>query len=76
MSVTHTTVYKDYSADSFAAAAAEMLLDPEVWDRAGATGEGESILAFYGDAMGGQNHYVLDHWEWDQTAYRLRAWFR
>lgn len=65
--------FKEYSADTFAYAVAEMMLDPEIWTVTGMEHEG-SILAVVESGGTDSRGYSVDHYEWDGRT--LRVWFR
>jgi hypothetical protein len=76
--MTYTTVLKCYQADTFAAAVAEMMLDPEIWDRHGFDesymADVGSFLAIAGGAgLGNNRGYSVESWAWrDHT---LTVWY-
>lgn len=65
---TYTTVHKDYPAETFEAAAAAMLRDPEVWRYRRV----EEALVETGDQMG----YSVESWVWNAEVGVLRVNFR
>lgn len=71
--MTYTMAYRDYSADTFAAAVAEMFLDPDIWTLTGMGHEG-SVLGPVEGGGSDNRGYLVEHYEWDGT--RLRVWFR
>jgi hypothetical protein len=71
--VTYTTAYRDYEAETFEAAAAAMLRDPDIWDHDPTHGLGRIEPGPETD-VGNQTHYLVHSWTWDGK--RLRVWFR
>ena len=81
--MTYSFAHKDYPADTFAAAAAAMLLDGDIWAMDDASREAVarsldnvgSVAALAGGSFaGGRNGYAVDHWRWD--GHVLRVYFR
>lgn len=78
--MTYTTVHKTYAADTFAAAVAEMMLDPDIWGRYGLDvgeipSERGSVLALAsGEGRGEQIGYCVESWEWKN--HELTVHFR
>lgn len=76
--MTYTTVYKDYEADTFEAAAGLMLTDHEVFGI-----KKMDVVAKVGDPVVPVTEletynkgYSIEHVEWDGSTKTLRAWFR
>lgn len=55
----YTTAYKDYPAETFEAAVAAMLSDPDVFDQR--HGSGEETRGTAGEYKG----YAVESWEWN-----------
>lgn len=77
--MTYTTVHKVYRADTFAAAVAEMMLDPDIWRRSGFEpdymADVGSVLAIAGgEGAGEPKGYSVESWEWKN--YELTVNFR
>lgn len=74
MASTYSTVYKDYQAETFAAAAKAMLLDPEIWEQTLTTVIEDNDIE--GQHHGNQQGYCVESWTWTKATKTLRVNFR